>query len=709
MNGRAGSTPVAAAQVALGALFFSLVPLVVRFGAKNTDPFLFNAFNWLGHGLAFLFFVFLAARRAFGTDSQILASLRDAVGGDPQEPARVSIRKLMLLSVHPDGQRDSHGERGPRARRLDRWLALPMPWLIIASLNYAFFIWSTHFIEVAVASTIYELWPLAMVLTLIRYNDVGPPESRRTLSTQKRLLMIGAFVGLALVILGQSDASAAGLQEFLGSGLFGVILALVSAVLAGVYPAMSIVYGDALFREYLGNRNLAAEVPDGESAPADELGGDVPEATSSSSDVDKSQHLWFTAVGIALSSLAAVPVDLVLAFAGSTAGAAGRLPGVSAPELGVAVAMGFCLVGGGTLFVRLANLTSSDLGINAIFYITPVLALTWLAFAGITLPRLDLFLIGAALVLAINVIMQSSPDEAPEYAGTPAGTPSGSRLGFTSLVLALWAFGALVYLRDELFPEQWLVWSTSDYWSLLSLSATVFALIFGFRVVRLSTRVSAEDELVIRLIRRSQHLPVPEQRKEALLSELHLLDISSPKSLPDHYYEVRRELRSIQREPELEDASGPSPSRIDVVSLEEDLDRLVHSRQQGRDFSELIAISVFALVTVALGILGRPSDLVSDQAGWSGFLVELFTVLFVSVIAFLTFNLFDMRREREHAVLTAASPAGRDDQAAHEPAEDDFRVLFRYKRDIAVAQMISIVIVCSLVALFAALTYGKWL
>ena len=129
-----------------------------------------------------------------------------------------------------------------------------MTWMVIASLNYALFFWSTRYVDVAVSTAIYELWPLALVLALARYDDPRVRAARREVNSKKKLLMGVAFLGLALVILGQSDVTYEALASFLPLGIYGVLLALLSAVLAGVYPALSIVFGDALHFEYARRR-----------------------------------------------------------------------------------------------------------------------------------------------------------------------------------------------------------------------------------------------------------------------------------------------------------------------------------------------------------------------------------------------------------------------------------------------------------------------
>ena len=698
---------VAASQVFAGALFFSAVPIIVRYTASETHPFVFNAANWTGHGIAFLLFVLISAKRIFGKDATIGSVLAIALQSRSNVALWSSLPQLCRIKGQPSTRSGSRF-RVDLANSQLHWLQMPMVWMVIASLNYALFFWSTRYIDVAVSATIYELWPLALVLTLARYDDPRVRSARREINIKKKVLMGVAFLGLILVILGQSDVTKEALNAFLSLGIFGALVALLSAILAGVYPALSIVYGDALHYEYIRHRST----DDGEyydSHPAERESANKQERTMSKEiEFDKRENLWFTAVGIAVSSLMAVPVDIALSLMGSGSGAFG--PGGRELSMGLLYGflLGLVIVAGGTLFVRLANLNSDDLGINAIFYVTPVLALTWLAIAGISLPRLDLFLMGAALVLGINVIIQSSPDEEPEFAKVGAEPPKGTRLGFTSLILAIWFFSGMIYIRDEVLPASWLSWSGPDYWTLVALSATVFALIFGFRVARLTSRLTLEDETTIRLFRKVEHVLAGRSSKDETLDALRSLDTALPKNLPDRYKEVRRCLLEARSEFMEGQSADTSVTLRDFSELEEDLDKLAHSRQQGRDFSELISISLFALITVILGTVTRPSHLAFSDDRWSGFLIELFVALFVSVIAFLTFNLFDLRRNREILVMARVARSVEESSLIARFGTYDHQLFFRHKRNVSVAQTISVIIVSALIVLFASLLYYKW-
>ena len=376
---------VAVVQAFAGALCLSFVPIYVRSTASAIHPFVFNAASWTGHGIAFLLFVLMGTKRGFGADATAGSVLAQALPPRPDASVRPLLARLCQV----------RGQPSIRSGTRSRWLTRPMVWMVTASTNYALFFWSTRYVDVAVSAALYELWPLALVVTLARCDYPRAGSARREITLQKKALMVVAFFGLVLVILGQSGVTAGALSEFLPLGLFGALIALLSAALAGAYPALSIVYGDALHCEHM----RSAKRPD--------------RTTSQETDIDERENLWFTAVGITASSLMAVPVNVAISVVGS--GSEAFDPGGRQLLMGLihGFLLGCVVVASGTLFVRLANLNSDDLGVNAILYATPVLALAWLAIAGISLPRIDLFLAGAALVLASNVMIQSRQEIGP--------------------------------------------------------------------------------------------------------------------------------------------------------------------------------------------------------------------------------------------------------------------------------------------------------
>ena len=326
---------------------------------------------------------------------------------------------------------------------------------------------------------------------------------------------------------------------------------------------------------------------------------------------------------------------------------------------------------------------------NALLFTSPFLALVWLMIRGISVPRFDLFLIGAALIIAINILIQLKPDEERDFERFGKERLRGSRLGFTAFILSIWTFGSIVYLRDEILPDSRLIWATDEYWTLMALSATIFALILGFRIARLSTRLTHEDETMLGLFRDCEYLVRAGVLDTNVLNSLKRLDTARPGELRDIYNTIRNGMRGAVRQAE--------NTNLALASVEKQLDLVTHSKQQGRDIVELLSLVAFAAVTAGLGLLARPSPL-NTGGSWAGFLSEVFILLFVSTVAFLCVNLFDTRRERETPLLVSI-----------EKLDGDDRLFFRHKRNLAVQHITAVLISIAMASTFCALLFNKWL
>ena len=570
------------------------------------------------------------------------------------------------------------------------WLWLPMFWLTIARFDYALFILSTRQLDTAVSTTIFEIWPIVMVLVLAKVSTSSIRERR--ISIRKQVLMLLAFVGLAIVILSQNDFDIN--RMFESSSIIGIVLAAIGGAFAGISPAANIYYGDLMYSRYnsenqfrLSKLGLASDGSHDSGTRITEAVADNQELASTD-DKEAAQIVWFSIAGLSTACIAMVPLNLflvlVVPFNDGTESASGYAWLMVAIGLG-AVVFGFCAIA-----LRQANVDSLDLGVNSLYFMTPILSLLWLSIIGISLRRADLLWIGAILVFAMNGLIESNPDEEPDYEKMDSEKPWGTRLGFTSLILSLWLFGSFVYLRDEIAPEGWISWRTDEYWTLVSLSATVFALIFGFRVARLTGRLIEEDKQMITTFRRFERLVRSNILPPETLDEVRRFDTSRPDTISSSYHELRQRLRDGY-------LAAPADGR-EFFDLQDDLDVVAHSKQQGKDFSELMAIFMFAGTTIALGLLGRPEDLNIMTSGWSGFLTEIFTTVFVSVVVFLAFHLVDMRRDRQIPLIVPLSDG-----------PDEYALFFRYKPGLMVANLISVLLIVLVVVVFGSLLYAKWL
>ena len=654
------------------------------------------------------------------------------------------------------------GSQLGRASKLRDCLHMPLFWISLSFFDYALFAWATTYVDTAVAATIFELWPVIFIILLVRLPRVLPSRNRTIDSSQQRrmsgqdwTLIAATPIALTLVFVSRTEGFSSPISDYFDESILGVLLALLSAILKGIAPATTIFYGDLLWlqsRTSIGDRDGAER------------------SSIEQSDISDDDRLWYTVFAFGVSLMVSVPYNALLGMT-SLGGS-----GISVRLVIGGLILGGALLAPASILLRKANHDSDDPMVNGIFLTSPALALLILSLFGIVLPRVDLFSMGAILILVINVLLQINPDDEINVSRMGAESAVPRRLGFTSLILALWSFGSVIYLRDEILPEEWLDWAGSGYWGLLALSATVFALIFGFRVARLTTRITKEDEAMIELFRGCEN--IIDRTGQArlgpeVLRYLRLLDRARPRLLrsksaheafvgdlassktsvgdvranpytdtepPDlsselslAYTWLRNNIVAAKQQYWKEASSSSEAGEVaaELARLETQLDVITHSKQQGRDISELMSLTIFAFITVFVGIGARPSVADGSHAGWTNFLTELFAMLFVSTIAFLATNLFDIRRSRETPIFSEigggniqrredvpASRVGdveprRSDADAVRRSNDevmvDHQIYFIQKRTQGFQRRMAVTITAGICVIFAILLYAKWL
>ena len=77
-----------------------------------------------------------------------------------------------------------------------------------------------------------------------------------------------------------------------------------------------------------------------------------------------------------------------------------------------------CVLGGGSILLRKGNVDSLNPATNSLMLLSPLAALFFLSIAGIELPRMELFAVGAALIIATNVLIQTKPDDSKTASGS---------------------------------------------------------------------------------------------------------------------------------------------------------------------------------------------------------------------------------------------------------------------------------------------------
>ena len=695
--------------VVLTAIAYALAPLLIDLAGSNSNPFFFNALIQFGWMLAVLAYLRSRYSSAFNR-----LSLKLVLG----LPRGLIIRDAQLASSGSE----HHGFR------LNTWFILMM----LATANYALFVWSFAYIDAVISTTIYELWPMVLMATFAYFGRYRRRRKGHVLSgpnyavidgyhmTRLHLFLSGTLViGLFFVIQGHHGSIDFSRYTSFDSGMFGILLALTSVILAGIQPATNILYG-AMLHDNLDAR-LANEAADAE----DETSVPQYENETITDDLRQDRSVWYTMFGMFIASLTNIPFSIIVGFVVDQDNHVEFTDGL------VAFAIGFVLFGVGAIAHRIASNITSEVRIHASLYLTPVLALILLAvFTSVEVARVDYFLLGASLTTALIFLIQADPERGIASSHTASERHVGQRLGFVSLVLAVWFSGTMIYLRDDIVEESWLSWSAGDYWAVLALSATVFALILGFRVSRLSSRIDKEDEAMLTIFRRAELLVSIGAVDSSILQHLTALDRAKPSavtrvqtasgakrvsSLENAYGLVQDELCRAKNRECYADAKQLF---TEITALEAEIDIVTNSKQQGRDFAELVSLMVFAIITIVLGIATRPAGLLEPGAEWQGLLTEVFSVLFVSTIAFLAINLFDIRAKRDLPLVGSGSPTlataaiSRDGVETQEPETGippRTGLHFRHGDNVRFQRRVSLGVTVFVCITFIYLLYDKWI
>ena len=518
--------------------------------------------------------------------------------------------------------------------RVSRKFRRSVRYSIAARLDWPLYTIAAVYLNATLIAIMLGIVPLLNILNLAHSTKDNTGRSRyRDITVETLMLVVIAFGGLALTVLSTSS------QESGATVDSGMAIGLTVAIMAAIFQGLG-AYNIPLGIELAGASNS--------TVPARR------DVTSTSAEPEDTRvELAATLVGVVATTKRAIPILMILFVFDTVLGLTGTGWKFSFGTFGAALVAGGVLTAGALILFRVANLESIHLGINAIGYFIPVagLGFLWIGDAVDLVElghvRVDYLAIGTLTIVSVNLLLNIKSE-----------LRSGiSRHGFRSLILSVLIFGSFVYYRDQIIGTERLSWDGEEYVGLLALSATVFTLILAFRVTRLNNRIDSEDKQTIALFRRLEMLVMRGYISKSVLHHIRQIDTAvKPEELAESYGASRRifeqSLQSvIDRDPSRDDSRGVLDPIEELFQAQADMDMLVQSRQHGREFSEILAVVIFAVLTIALSLLIRPDDVFpvahGASSGLTGFVIEFFCVMFASIIAFLVFNLLDMRRERK--------------------------------------------------------------
>ena len=560
------------------------------------------------------------------------------------------------------GRQDGTGIKTVALLRRIPWWAYATAF--VAAFQWVFFAWSSRLTETAVTTVIFEFWP---ILFLAGRRVFPAPSGKRPVTAGDVALVVIAAVGLSLVIFsdgsGESSASIA-----------GVALAALALVIAAGERIVHLRSGELVAGELCGS-GTAGELPRSDALAKTRIGA--------------MQNV--VARGAASVSLLAVGSVQVITI------------GDGIPFIALAAGLGLGVVHAvsGLTFTYANHLSETDT-INSIYFAVPALALLWLwALTDVTVANLPLFVSGVVGVLAVNMVIHLDPEGTGRHLGDSDSPLSGH--GFRALVLALWASGAFVVLRDDWLPDGMLRWDTGDYWTVLTLVTTVFVFVLSFRQNRLADREREADRLVLQSLAKIEMLrddqAIRAETADELIGCLDGIDRGRDAgSIGDGYLNFRRAL--------IDSSDGkPAPERRQLLL---DIEILTNLRQHGREMTELAVMAIFAGLVGFVALLLRPSGADGPLSGWEGFGTELIAMCVAAAVAFLEFDLVDRRRLRDSPRLRRVSDEAT--QKHHQPP--GWRLnLHTYSPQPAAntSRALSIALGAAVLTTFALLLRHKWI
>ena len=448
---------------------------------------------------------------------------------------------------------------------------------VVGTFDFVLFALGLAFVDVSIAATLYETWPL-FLMPIMSFLFKGT-KRYRAISAGTWIFVVLSLVGVALVILSHNDTP----QPLLEIGadfadprtLIGVIIVLTAAIFAAARVACTLKLGISLAERH------------------------------SRKEGRKAAEIVF----------ATIMTSICLVIVGGASFVVGLIVSetFSLHQLFYAVLTGFLVGSIGIVALRAANLTTENLGVNALSYATPLVALIWLwMFSILGVSHIDYLIIGALGIVASNLLINARADK---------------RVAYSALVMSLWVFGTVLYFTDGSATEV-----------PLELPVTIFILVLAFRVDRLARRTSQEEVWMFEAFSKLEFLTSKKQLDgDALRQLLEIDEHKSPKGLSTAYIKLAGYLAKP-----LKDTGMDKSAADDIKDIRHLVNNLAHSRQQGANFGELVAIAL-AGGLIVLGLL-----FFNGNGGLYG---EIVSLSLSSVVVFLFVNILDLQNDRRDQIL----------------------------------------------------------
>ena len=660
--------------VSISALLYSLIPVSLDLSVNDTAPITVGLGVLLGYVLT--------------------------NGFDRRRLSR-NIRRWSKGSINVSFRCLLQHLRDPHVYSVGAWLGLIL--VGISAFDYITFAFATVFVHSAVASSMFEAWPM-LWLFAVALNDVYShgPRKRFRRPWHTYALMLVAVPAIALVA---AAADSMPDQSVTNSGfpILGVFLAALSPVLSSCGAAAMLYTDRMLFQTRSASMDQSEFKLYRRWQPEQQ-------------DLSDSQLRDLKSVMSRTSLVAgrAILIVVMLPLAIRETNIASGLFWIS---LGAGVSIGALLHGPASIGLHEAHFITERREIIAMQYLSPLMALIWIALAtGIVIERIDFLIFGTLTVVAINMLTNLDPeigrkDERPQMLGssdpntgesevTAYRPVSSDRHSLRALVVALLLSGAFVYFRDDLLGSMNVAWVPGNYWAALALAATVFALLLAFRLTRVEGLLTAEDYRTLTLVRRIEMMPnnyfgiERANSKEYLLDWVRLLNRSNKLTDYRHCYNQAHQAvhRIVDRLNE-DQSEIQYDQRNEIASIRIELDALANGRQHARELAERIALWLIGAVIIVLALF-VPNEI----SPFASFIADCLAIVLASTVVFLLAHLADLRRSRGDELL-----GPRDPDWTH--LRDGLYLNFRQDDDTTWQRAFSSVVIVGIIGVIAGLLY----
>ena len=502
------------------------------------------------------------------------------------------------------------------------------------------------YINDSIAAILFENWSVFFIVLLARLE---PDEYFLT----KRHVFLNSVAVSAVVLVVVSDVSPKGENSFGIEIFFGIALILL-AILFHLQSAPQVTQGKNLADP--GNGVLI--LPD---SLQEALESDVPGVKDR---IETTSLFLIHGLAFLTSSIVALIIFILFELFGVFQGFSGSIP-VSGAFI-LILAGGMLSLFGGITLAR-GVIIGKNLAVQSVRYLTPVFALLYILalsplkntslefakdFSDISEINVSWLIAGVLGIISVGILIQFRGEV--------------QKFGLTAFAIALWLSGLVVFFRDD-----WQWWvnnidsptrSGLEYFGFVAISATVFALLFGFEVARTTQYIEKEEKLAFSLLRRLELLfPTPEDQ---LVQENNFQVLATYRNGKPVYHKCRTVsdcvviIDSTTKTNELKEVYNLLLDKLNELKTKPtdndgysdaslELNLLTHSKQSGRGTATPLAIIFLGIFTIALSFSLRPPF----TTGMNAILVDTFAFLLPATITYLVFYIFDLHYGRKTSII----------------------------------------------------------